>query len=158
MFNYKRLFLGLIAIVFLIISYQSPCDFFQLLIPVSTIIICCGIVGACVQNRFCGLFIFLILSIIVCPLLISGRDMYQTRNSPSQFDTRTGAFVSDISYSVEKVVEIATYLKTKKPISLKIREDNKYPNYYPITLCALAPLGVLGILFSGKKKNEKRKK
>ncbi|MBU3942617.1 hypothetical protein KKA24_01385 [Patescibacteria group bacterium] len=152
MFNYKRLFLGLLAIVFLVISYGSSCDFFQLLIPIATIIICCAGVRACVQNRFCGLLIFLILSVIVCPLLISGRDMYQTRNSPSQFDTRTGAFISDISYSMTKIVEIATYVKTKKTISLEKKEDNKYPNYYPITLVAGFPFGIIGVLF-GKKKN-----
>ena len=158
MFHYKRLFLGLLAMVFLAISYQSSSDFFQILIPITTIIICCGVVGACVESKFCGLFFFLILSVIVCPLLISGRDMHQAKNDPETFDTRTGAFVSDVSYSIEKVVEIVTYVRTRKPISLKIKEDNKYPNYYPVTLCAVAPFGVFGILLRGKKKNEGKKR
>ena len=158
MFNYKRLFLGLLTIIFLVISFQTPADVYQLLIPVATIIICCGAVRAYVNNRLCGLFLFLILLVIVCPLLISGRDMYQTRNSPNaRFDTRTGAFISDISYSMTKVVEIATYVKTKKTISLEKKEDNKYPNYYPITLCAMAPFGVIGIL-KGKNSGKKRRR
>lgn len=156
MFNYRRLFLGLVAMVFLAFSYKTQHSVYQILIPPAVIIIACGICSSCVQNRLCAFIFSLMLSLVLCPLLVSGRDAYQVKDNPQiKFDTRVGTFFDDIEFCSKKVAEI-THLRNKSSVSVK-RKGDDHPNYYPHALCWCSP-GTLGIFLSRKGKKNAGKK
>jgi len=163
MLEYKRLFWALIAMAFLGVSYTSSHDVsHQLLLPATTIIICCGLSCFCFRNKLWGLIFFPILSVIICPLLIGGLDANEWRKNPEgqPFDTRTGAFIGDVHYTFIKVSEIAGYSqKAEEPKKVKLEKSDEHPNYSFGALCICAPFGIINIVLSGRKpEKEKRKR
>jgi len=161
MLNYGWMFWMLVGGMSTFISYTSSHDIHIVLLPLSATIISFVMIYLCIGNKLCALLLILVMPIILCPLLMGGRNAYQQRNSPGTFDTSTEAFAGDIEYSFQRVGELFASFSSKQAQATKKIGGKKGLSLCTGTLYVCTLVGFFGMGFQNfepRPKKERKKK
>ena len=106
MLDYRKMFWVLLAGNMLFFGLSTGHDAYLLAIPLAALMLSFALVTSMSKSKILSLVAFALLPMLLCPLLLTARDIYQQRGiEGSLVDTSTEVLLVDVGYSLSRVYE-----------------------------------------------------
>ena len=110
MLDYRKMFWVLLAGNMLFFGLSTGHDAYLLAIPLASLMLSFALVTSMSQSKILSLVAFALLPMLLCPLLLTARDIYQQRGiEGAVVDTSTAMLLGDVQYSVSRVYETLSW-------------------------------------------------
>lgn len=80
-------------------------DVYRVFIAIASLMFAYTVVCVCVHGRFLRMFLFVLLSVVVCQLSVTGRKALMDQEFKEQLkEDSTGVFVGDVAHGIKRII------------------------------------------------------
>lgn len=143
MLNYKKILLVHIFLDCAYFGFVAKHDSYHIFLAIASVILAYAAVSLFISNKIWMLIFFVLISVTVCQLSVTGRKAVMDEDFKQQFENNpTGVLVGDVLHGFKRMMHIPTELKNA---FVEVKNGNTYSlfenmNYRYLTMFLFMPL------------------